>query len=152
MPSPRSSGWRFIPPDVSVITKSPTRIRPLSGCSRPATQLRVVVLPQPDGPRKLTSSPGCIVRETSSIAFTDPLKILVRCWISSPAGSCLVLLIAMCHHLSVSQSHIQETSADPHHYADDGELYHRQRRYGPRSTLLPLLYHLRAYHLGAAGI
>ena len=32
----------------------------------------VVVLPQPDGPRRVTSCPGSIVNDTSSTAVTAP--------------------------------------------------------------------------------
>src|SRR5690242_14206595 len=39
---------------------------PLVGLSRPAARLRTVVLPQPEGPSRLTNSPSAIVNETSS--------------------------------------------------------------------------------------
>ena len=35
---------------------------PLEGSSKPAIILRVVVLPQPEGPRRVTNSPSLIAR------------------------------------------------------------------------------------------
>src|SRR5215217_622928 len=48
------------------------RISPLNSRSRPATARNRVDLPQPDGPTSDTSSPGAIVRLTSSSATTGP--------------------------------------------------------------------------------
>ena len=46
------------------------RISPDVGRSNPAIILRVVVLPQPEGPRKVTNSP----RLTSKLKFDTALK------------------------------------------------------------------------------
>src|SRR4051812_10053807 len=43
-------------------------IEPLVGCSSPATQRRVVVLPQPEGPSSTTISDAGTVNVTPSIA------------------------------------------------------------------------------------
>ena len=40
------------------ITRPPLLTRPADGCSRPAMQRRVVVLPQPEGPSSTTISPA----------------------------------------------------------------------------------------------
>src|SRR5579862_3197237 len=45
---------------------------PASGCSKPAITLRVVVLPEPDGPRSVKNSPAPTCRFTSSTAATPP--------------------------------------------------------------------------------
>src|SRR5262245_51745909 len=45
---------------------------PPSGRSRPAIKLRMVVLPQPDGPTRQTSSPRATVRLTSRKAAVTP--------------------------------------------------------------------------------
>src|SRR5215212_1356913 len=123
MPSPRSSGCKLTLRAVSVIVKSPTRITPWSGCSRPATQFSVVVLPQPDGPRKLTNSPGAMVSDTSSIAFTVPLKIFVRCSMTSPVGAPrgarAAPFVAMYCSLLVAQLHIGDQAADAQDDSDD---------------------------------
>src|SRR5258706_7950566 len=47
-------------------------IDPAVGVSKPAIIRRVVVLPQPDGPRKLTNSPRSVARLKSSTAKVDP--------------------------------------------------------------------------------
>src|SRR5690349_10600304 len=44
------------------------RIRPRVGSSRPATSRRVVVLPQPEGPRSAKNEPAGMTRSSSSIA------------------------------------------------------------------------------------
>ena len=51
-----------------VTSSSPMRTRPASGRSKPAIIRSVVVLPQPDGPSSVTSSPGATVRLTSRAA------------------------------------------------------------------------------------
>ena len=43
-----------------------------SGCSKPAIIRRVVVLPQPEGPSSVTSSPGGTVKDTASTTVTLP--------------------------------------------------------------------------------
>src|SRR3954465_1452093 len=55
-----------------------TVIRPAVGCSNPAIIRSVVVLPQPDGPRKDTNSPRSAARLKSSTAVTPPAN---RFWI-----------------------------------------------------------------------
>jgi hypothetical protein len=47
-------------------------MRPCVGLSIPAAILSSVVLPQPDWPRRQTSSPAAIDSETSSSARTEP--------------------------------------------------------------------------------
>ncbi len=52
--------------------RSPTQISPASGARKPATSRSVVVLPQPDGPSRATSSPGLTSSESSFTAATSP--------------------------------------------------------------------------------
>src|SRR6266511_4210073 len=85
MPSPRSSAKRTRVPANEKNTWPPTEISPASGVSRPATQRSVVVLPQPDGPSSVNSSPSFTVKVMSSTASTRPrfsvrlvLKVLMR--------------------------------------------------------------------------
>src|SRR6266849_796998 len=47
-----------------------SRMRPSLGRSRPATRLRMVLLPQPDGPTTATNSPARTSRLTRSIAVS----------------------------------------------------------------------------------
>src|SRR5262249_2505445 len=53
-------------------------MRPLSGRSSPASAGSVVVLAQPDGPSRVTNSPGAAVRLTSCSAVTSPNVLLMR--------------------------------------------------------------------------
>src|SRR5258706_1231109 len=62
MPKPRFSAGRF------VIAMSSKLIAPESGCSRPAIILRVVVLPQPEGPSRPKNSPRSTSSDTSVTA------------------------------------------------------------------------------------
>ena len=56
-----------------VLTSVPSiRIRPAVGISKPAIIRRAVVLPQPDGPSSVTSSPSRTSKETPSTAVTRP--------------------------------------------------------------------------------
>ncbi len=55
-----------------VTSVSPIRMRPPDTASRPATIRSVVVLPQPEGPSSVTSSPGATRNDTSSTAVTSP--------------------------------------------------------------------------------
>ena len=56
----------------SLTTRSPMRITPLVGYSRPASMRSVVVLPQPEGPSRLTNSPSAIVRSSPLTATAEP--------------------------------------------------------------------------------
>ncbi len=53
-------------------TRSPTRISPAVGSTKPAISRSVVVLPQPDGPSRQTSAPCSIVNDTSSTTASGP--------------------------------------------------------------------------------
>ena len=57
-------------------TAPPMAIEPDVGCSRPATQRSVVVLPQPDGPSRTTISPAAMRKFTSSTAAMPVLNTL----------------------------------------------------------------------------
>src|ERR1700691_978095 len=45
---------------------------PAEGCTRPSSMRRVVVLPEPLGPRKPVTRPGSTVNDRSSTARTGP--------------------------------------------------------------------------------
>src|ERR1700722_13359035 len=61
---------------MNVMSSPPRKILPLEGCSNPPTIRSVVVLPQPDGPRRAKNSPAASSRVRSSTA-TMPLNSLV---------------------------------------------------------------------------
>src|ERR1700752_412761 len=68
MPRSRARGGTRMPREGEDTTLPPIAICPSVGCSRPATQPKVVVLPQPDGPSRTTISPAGTPKLTASIA------------------------------------------------------------------------------------
>src|SRR5574341_2695562 len=56
--------------------RSPTQISPVSGRRNPATRRSVVVLPQPEGPRRESSSPGSTRRASPSTAAPSPYRFV----------------------------------------------------------------------------
>src|SRR5687767_2609607 len=62
----------------SLTTRSPTLIVPRVGCSSPASMRNVVVLPQPEGPSRLTNSPDWMERLSSSSATKLPKALWTR--------------------------------------------------------------------------
>src|SRR6266436_1667746 len=68
MPRSRARGGTRMPRAGDDTTLPPIVISPPVGCSRPATQRSVVVLPQPDGPSSTTISPAGTAKLTPSIA------------------------------------------------------------------------------------
>jgi hypothetical protein len=66
MPKLRCSGGR------RVIACPSSRISPEVGCTKPAIAIRIVVLPDPEGPSRVTNSPRSICSVTSSTAATLP--------------------------------------------------------------------------------
>src|SRR5262245_31573885 len=60
----------------SVIRWPSMAISPLSGIKKPATRLSSVVLPQPDGPNSVMSSPRRTSSETSSSAVILPNRLV----------------------------------------------------------------------------
>src|SRR6266536_2067314 len=67
-----------------VSRRPPNRISPAVADSKPAIIMRVVVLPEPLGPRRVRNSPDATVRETLSTASTAP-KLLDTATSSSSA-------------------------------------------------------------------
>ena len=56
----------------AVTSSSPIRMAPEVALSSPAIMRRVVVLPHPEGPSRVTSSPFSMRNETRSTARTSP--------------------------------------------------------------------------------
>src|SRR5260221_14729330 len=76
MPILRRRGGTSAPCSGADTTAPPIRIVPALGCSKPATQRKVVVLPQPDGPSSVTISPAVTAKLTSSTAGLTVAKTL----------------------------------------------------------------------------
>src|ERR1700744_103823 len=78
MPRSRDRGGTKMPRPGDETTLPAMLISPLVGCSRPATQRKVVVLPQPEGPSNTTISPAGTAKLTPSIAGRPPANCLRR--------------------------------------------------------------------------
>src|SRR5438094_1692991 len=115
MPTPRRRGG------TSLTTRSPNRISPASGRSKPAIMRSVVVLPQPEPPTSETSSPGWMSRESPSTATAPPKRfvrrsrpirtlprVLLEPALHEPA---LVLRIPRLHEVDVDRVHLGEFRA-----------------------------------------
>src|SRR5450755_3568841 len=85
MPSSRSRGGTRMPRSGEDTTRPAIEISPEVGCSSPATQRSVVVLPQPEGPSKTTISPAGTAKLTPSIAGRPIANCLRRSVTSSVA-------------------------------------------------------------------
>src|SRR5665811_1221095 len=85
MPRSRSRGGTRMPRAGADTTRPAMLISPSVGCSRPATQRRVVVLPQPEGPSRTTISPAGTAKLTPSIAGRPIANCLRRSVTSSVA-------------------------------------------------------------------
>src|SRR6266850_6964482 len=115
----RRSGGITVPGDES--TRSPTRISPASGAMKPATSRSVVVLPQPEGPSRATSSPGCTVSSRPATAATSP-KRLVRPVMTTPGmGSARSARGACAHDVATEQGLHRRHDGEGHHEHEDAE-------------------------------
>src|SRR5215471_9494223 len=85
MPRSRARGGARMPRAGEDTTLPPMAISPPVGCSRPATQRKVVVLPQPDGPSSTTISPAGTAKLTPSMAGRPTANCLRRSVTSSVA-------------------------------------------------------------------
>src|SRR3981189_2181442 len=85
MPSSRARGGTRMPRSGADTTGPAMLISPEVGCSSPATQRNVVVLPQPEGPSSTTISPAGTAKLTPSIAGRPIANCLRRSVTSSVA-------------------------------------------------------------------
>src|SRR4029077_2699670 len=79
MPMLRKRGGTCTPRSGAATSSPPIEIVPPVGCSSPAMQRSVVVLPQPDGPSSTTISPAAMRKLTSSTAGRPTRNCLRRC-------------------------------------------------------------------------
>src|SRR5690349_9268938 len=86
MPMSRWRGGTMTPSAGEDTSRPPMLIDPAVGCSSPATQRRVVVLPQPDGPSSTTISPAGITKLTPSTAGRPATNAFTRSRTSSVAA------------------------------------------------------------------
>ena len=61
------------------MARPPMRMAPAVGVSKPASIIRQVVLPEPDGPSRVRNSPLRICRSRSRTTRVRPSKLLLMC-------------------------------------------------------------------------
>src|SRR5882762_3073566 len=84
----RLTGTKMSRPPSNTVVPSMVMV-PSLGCSSPATQRSVVVLPQPDGPSSVKNEPFSTLKLACRMpppAAPLPPKILVRDWTESISG------------------------------------------------------------------
>src|SRR3712207_8419578 len=96
---------------------SPKRMTPLSTLSRPATMRRSVVLPQPDGPSRVTNCRLGKRRLTSFSTWTEPKDLLIPSRSTSMAGSALDGAGAEAGHEMALQRHEENRHGKGHEHA-----------------------------------
>src|SRR5882672_611584 len=102
MPSSRKRGGTRMPLAGDDTIRPAILISPSVGCSRPATQRSVVVLPQPDGPSSTTISPAGTAKLTPSIAGR-PIANCLRRSITSSVAVMISLISSMRRSLPVTK-------------------------------------------------
>src|SRR5688572_28560348 len=113
--------------ETSLTTRSSKRTSPASGRSKPPIIRSVVVLPQPDPPTRLTSSPGRTSRESPSTATAPPNRFVrPRSEMRMLLGELLLPLlhepvlvgrIAGLHEVDVDELHLGDLGAAHLHVA-----------------------------------
>src|ERR1700694_4500303 len=78
MPRSRKRGGTRIPRAGDDTTRPAMLISPDVGCSSPATQRKVVVLPQPDGPSRTTISPAGTAKTYAAAGVPADRKLLAQ--------------------------------------------------------------------------
>src|SRR6184192_1424343 len=103
MPMSRSRGGTSMP-RAGDDTRCPAMlISPEVGCSRPATQRKVVVLPQPEGPRRTTISPAGTAKLTPSMAGR-PIENCLRRSVTSSVAVMISLSSSVRRSLPVAEN------------------------------------------------
>src|SRR5262245_46012952 len=112
----------------SVTRRSSIAISPRSGVKNPATRLSSVVLPQPEGPSSVISSPRRTLSDTSSSAVISPKRLVTpskRTALSSLFGAEGGRSAGMLNvqHLSETEEDIGEDQQDRRRH----DIHHRDR-------------------------
>src|SRR5712664_2096088 len=129
IPRLRRSAARSRRADRSAKVSSPQAIRPSSGAWKPAMHIRVVVLPQPEGPSNVTNSLSFTVKLTSSRTLV-PEKVLLRC----------------STRMSGTAEPPKDPGAEQEHDGDDGDLVVGQRGDRADDSSRPGLEHRHPEH------
>src|ERR1043165_1653686 len=140
MPMLRRRGGTCTPRSGAATSSPPIEIVPPVGCSRPAMQRSVVVLPQPVGPSSTTISPATMRKLTSSTAGRPTRNCLRRCETISSADILLpvpVNLVPLLDPLAVKRLELGELR-DPH-LGVLGKSGRQERRHFQRGEIAVLL-------------
>src|SRR5258705_4765425 len=103
MPRSRSRGGTRMRPAGDDTTCPAMLISPPVGCSSPARQRNVVVLPQPDGPSRTTISPAGTAKLTRSIAGR-PIETCLRRSVTSSVAVMISISSSMQRSLPIAES------------------------------------------------
>src|SRR5712691_3827138 len=109
---------------MKLTSRPPITISPESASSSPATTRRIVLFPQPEGPRRTRNSPSAICRDTSLTASTLP-KRLTRCFtaISATRLHLRMSLLERAGHRRLDEPPLEDQE-------DDRDRDHRHDRRG----------------------
>src|SRR2546423_3322838 len=102
MPMSRSRGGSRMPCAGDETTRPAMLMVPAVGCSSPATQRNVVVLPQPEGPSRTTISPAGTAKLTPSIAGR-PIKNCLRRSVTSSVAVMISISSSVRRSLAVAE-------------------------------------------------
>src|SRR5450631_42525 len=102
MPRSRARGGTMMPRAGADTTRPAMLISPSVGCSSPATQRKVVVLPQPDGPSSTTISPAGTAKLTPSTAGR-PIANCLRRSVTSSVAVMMPLISSMRRSLPIAE-------------------------------------------------
>ncbi len=73
---------------IQVTSSPPTRMLPESGYSKPAMAIRIVVLPEPEGPSSARNSPDWTSSDTSSTAVTASKRLTIALDVDADGATC----------------------------------------------------------------
>src|ERR1700682_5084326 len=152
MPRSRNRGGTRMPRAGDDTTCPAMLISPEVGCSSPATQRKVVVLPQPEGPSSTTISPAGTAKLTPSIAGR-PIENCLRRSVTSSVAVMISISSWARRSLPVAENlvpignpggvqlHIVVELGKPNFYDFGIEAFRIERRYLQRSEVAELLDH-----------
>src|ERR1051326_370006 len=100
----------------SLTRRSPMKMSPEVSSTSPATRLRVVVLPQPDGPTSATNSPSSIVSERLSTARKGPYVFMTLSSFTRAMKALLARLLCLYRSLGEGTHEIALQNQEQHHH------------------------------------
>src|SRR5215468_7652972 len=124
----------------SSVTRSPSiAISPRSGARKPATRLSSVVLPQPEGPSSVISSPRRTCRETSCSATTSPNRLVMPSSRTTGAASDPIASAGLLNVEHLSEA--EEESREGEQRGGGDDVNHRDGRHRRIGVLAHVVVH-----------